>query len=240
VHSRLRQWRRYPFATGGPLVATSLASTALAGVVSALTLPRFSQFWPGLLAVAASDAVIRVARRRFMRRRDIVRPKIRRTARQQAFSTATAAAAVIPLVVVIVLGWGLGWIWPLWALMSFAFQLGQRRKWARLGYPGDPRWAYDWSPEADPAYKFRLIFHLRAGRYGEARQFLLQALEAEPGDRAILYNLACAEALGGEHDAALAHLNDAIGSDERLREQARRDPDLVSIRDNARSLRTDA
>ena len=44
------------------------------------------------------------------------------------------------------------------------------------------------------------------GRYEEAKQLLLDALEQHVGDGGLLYNLACAEARLGETDAALEHL----------------------------------
>jgi Flp pilus assembly protein TadD len=115
-----------------------------------------------------------------------------------------------------------------------AYEIRRRRRWAKAAYPGDPRWATDWTLEADPAYKFRAFSPLHAGRYAEARLLFLKALESEPGDAGILYNLACAEALGGEPEQALAHLNEAVSAHQRYRESARADPDLASIRGDPR------
>jgi predicted Zn-dependent protease len=50
----------------------------------------------------------------------------------------------------------------------------------------------------------------------------------------ILYNLACAEALNGERDAALEHLARATALEERWRQAARDDPDFEAVRDDPR------
>jgi tetratricopeptide (TPR) repeat protein len=83
-------------------------------------------------------------------------------------------------------------------------------------------------------YMFRAFPYLSAGRHDEAKRLLLEALEQKPGNPAILYNLACAEALGGDSDAALEHLNAAVAGDEVFREPAQSDDDLASIRDDPR------
>jgi tetratricopeptide (TPR) repeat protein len=75
---------------------------------------------------------------------------------------------------------------------------------------------------------------LKAGRYEEAMQMLREGLETKPDNPAILYNLACAEALAGYSDAALEHLNAAVAGDEVFREPAQTDGDLASIRDDPR------
>lgn len=75
---------------------------------------------------------------------------------------------------------------------------------------------------------------INSGRYDEAKSMLLNAL----GDRAdsppILYNLACAEALAGESDAALEHLNAAVAGDETFLRHAQEENDFASIRDDPR------
>jgi tetratricopeptide (TPR) repeat protein len=56
---------------------------------------------------------------------------------------------------------------------------------------------------------------------------------AEHGDNGgALYNAACAEALAGDREAALAHLRRAIELDPRCAEWAREDTDLDAIRDD--------
>jgi quercetin dioxygenase-like cupin family protein len=68
------------------------------------------------------------------------------------------------------------------------------------------------------------------GRYDEAKRMLLDALEQRPGSPQLLYNLACAEALAGEPDAALEHLNAAVEGDEIFRGHAQTESDFDSIR----------
>jgi quercetin dioxygenase-like cupin family protein len=83
-------------------------------------------------------------------------------------------------------------------------------------------------------YTFAATPHLREGQYDEARRQLHEGLEARPGSAAILYNLACTEALAGESDKALDLLNEAVAAGERFREYAQTDEDFVSIRDDPR------
>ncbi len=83
-------------------------------------------------------------------------------------------------------------------------------------------------------YVFPAFPDLNAGRYDEAMRMLLAGLETKPDNPAILYNLACAEALAGYSDAALEHLNAAVTGDEVFREPAQTDRDLDSIRDDPR------
>jgi len=71
-------------------------------------------------------------------------------------------------------------------------------------------------------------------RYEEAKQLLIDALEQHVGDGGLLYNLACAEARLGDTDAALEHLAEAFAERPDLREFARDDEDLASIRDDPR------
>jgi hypothetical protein len=227
----MKQWWRYPFAVAGPLSVTAATLISLTGVASALVVAQSWGFFPGALAFVVSFGGIRLTRSRFMQKRDIVLPKIRKPARRQV---AGGVAGAGPFVVVIALGWRQAWIWPLFAASFLVYEAELRWRWARRGYAGDPRWARDWSPEADPAYKFRALSFLISRRYEEARQLLQKALETEPGDPALLYNVACAEALAGDRDAAIGHVIDAASLDARLRKRARTDPDLASIRNDPR------
>jgi quercetin dioxygenase-like cupin family protein len=81
---------------------------------------------------------------------------------------------------------------------------------------------------------FPALPHIREGRYDEAKRILGEGLAVKPGHPALLYQLACAEALGGERDSALEHLNEAVAAAERFRDYAREDADLDSIRDDPR------
>ena len=70
------------------------------------------------------------------------------------------------------------------------------------------------------------------GRYADAKALLLEALEQPLAGRGgLYYNLACAEARLGETDAALAHLQTALEERPDLRELAKTDDDLESVRD---------
>ena len=102
------------------------------------------------------------------------------------------------------------------------------------GKPGVPHEVSAWE------YTFSASPHLRAGEYDEARRVLHEGLEEKPGSPAILYDLACVEALAGESEKALELLNEAVATDERFRKYARTDDDLASIRDDPRFPRTDA
>jgi hypothetical protein len=59
-------------------------------------------------------------------------------------------------------------------------------------------------------------------------------LSESPEAAGLLYNLACAEALLGEPDAALDHLGRAVAAERRFAEYARDDGDLASVRDDPR------
>jgi quercetin dioxygenase-like cupin family protein len=83
-------------------------------------------------------------------------------------------------------------------------------------------------------YTFSAAPYVREGRYDEARRMLREGLEAKPGSPAILYDLACVEALAGERDKALELLNQAVAGSERFREYAQTDEDFASIRDDPR------
>ena len=72
-----------------------------------------------------------------------------------------------------------------------------------------------------------------AKRYDEAKELLREGLELHPGNASLLYNLACAEALLGEKDAALEHLAGAV-KNPRFQEFATTDSDFDSLRDDPR------
>ena len=71
---------------------------------------------------------------------------------------------------------------------------------------------------------------LDQGRYEEALELFAEGLREHPGNAALLYNLACAEARAGRAEDAIAHLEEAIAAGERWAERARSDPDFDSIR----------
>jgi hypothetical protein len=67
-----------------------------------------------------------------------------------------------------------------------------------------------------------------------ARVILEEGLAAHPQSPGLQYTLACLEALEGHPDEALAALGAAIGGDPDLREHARTDEDLASLRADGR------
>jgi tetratricopeptide (TPR) repeat protein len=96
---------------------------------------------------------------------------------------------------------------------------------------GSPGRAYEvsvWEQAAD-AYP-----HWERGDYGRAVEILREVGDANPQVGLIQYNLACAEALNGEHDAALEHLARATALEERWSKAARDDPDFDAVRADPR------
>lgn len=96
---------------------------------------------------------------------------------------------------------------------------------------GTPGHAYEvsvWEQAAD-AYP-----HWRNGDYAKAVEILRDVADRYPETGLILYNLACAETLNREHDAALEHLARATAVEERWRKAAREDPDFDAVRDDPR------
>jgi tetratricopeptide (TPR) repeat protein len=79
------------------------------------------------------------------------------------------------------------------------------------------------------------IFPLFAeGRFAEAKERLEGAVAEFPDAGGPLYNLACAEALLGEHEAALEHLARAVELEPRFVALAQDDSDFASIREDPR------
>jgi tetratricopeptide (TPR) repeat protein len=99
---------------------------------------------------------------------------------------------------------------------------------------------------AKPGEEFRIspwevnaeIFPLfDRGEYAEVKRRLEPIVEANPQSAGSVYNLACAEAMLGERDAALEHLARAVELHPPFAESARQDDDLASIRDDPRFAR---
>jgi hypothetical protein len=83
-------------------------------------------------------------------------------------------------------------------------------------------------------YVFPALPYAHDGDYARAAQIVRDGI-AERGELPVLlYHLACFEARLGERDAALEHLAVAVAGEERLREAAREDEDLASLRDDPR------
>lgn len=63
-----------------------------------------------------------------------------------------------------------------------------------------------------------------------------RALELYPGNAHLLYNVGCMEALLGNDDAALAALAESVAQWEPYKDQARKDDDFASLREDPRFL----
>jgi tetratricopeptide (TPR) repeat protein len=90
--------------------------------------------------------------------------------------------------------------------------------------PGEPFVPRAWEVNAD------VIALFDAGRLGEARRLLTEALDRYDDRASLLYNLACVEAQLGELDEALEHLRTAIEERPAFAEAARQDEDLEPLR----------
>ena len=95
-----------------------------------------------------------------------------------------------------------------------------------IGGPRDA--AYE--PSAWEDY-FAAEQHRRGGDYDAYLAELEAALERRPDHPGALYHVACAEALVGSADDAVAHLRRALELRPELAEHARADEDFTSLRD---------
>jgi quercetin dioxygenase-like cupin family protein len=93
------------------------------------------------------------------------------------------------------------------------------------GKPGAPYEVSAWEAI------FAAIPATRRGDWDEAIRLHLEALAERPDHPALLYNLACVEALAGRSLDALLHLQRAIELDPKYEQFARDDSDFESIRD---------
>jgi tetratricopeptide (TPR) repeat protein len=75
------------------------------------------------------------------------------------------------------------------------------------------------------------------GEFAEVKRRLEPLVDAHPQSAGWLYNLACAEAMLGEADAALHHLARAVELHPPFAESAREDDDFASLRDDPRFAR---
>ena len=74
----------------------------------------------------------------------------------------------------------------------------------------------------------------RAQDYEAALASTRHALELYPGNAHLLYNVGCMEALLGNDDAALAALAESVAQWEPYKEQAQKDDDFASLREDPR------
>jgi len=75
-----------------------------------------------------------------------------------------------------------------------------------------------------------------AGDYATALEATKRGLGTYPGNAHLLYNVACMEALLGNGDVALTTLAESVAQWEPYKEQARKDDDFVSLREDPRFL----
>jgi hypothetical protein len=94
------------------------------------------------------------------------------------------------------------------------------------GVPGaaGPRTPFEYWYEAEP--------HYRSGDYARAVEVASAGLADWPEHPSLRYQLACYEALGGNREAAIEHLEIAFEKNPGTREWAAGDDDLASVRDD--------
>ena len=88
-------------------------------------------------------------------------------------------------------------------------------------------------PKANAGYIHAAYCLHELGRTKEARDFLLEGPESLRDEPVFFYNLGCYEARLGETDSARAWLLRSFDMDGDLRDQAKRDPDLEGVWDEA-------
>lgn len=92
----------------------------------------------------------------------------------------------------------------------------------------------DLNPDDPRAATMRAVALGRVGRMGEGLAWAGRAVEIDPEDAGVRYNVACFYALSGERDRALDALEGAVRVGFGNREWIERDPDLDSVRDAPR------
>jgi tetratricopeptide (TPR) repeat protein len=96
---------------------------------------------------------------------------------------------------------------------------------------GEPGRAF--TPQSWEMYR-DVIARFDDGRFADAKQMLLDALDRYEDRSSVLYNLACAEAQLGELDHAIGHLGEALNRRPALAEGAAADDDLAALRADPR------
>ena len=92
------------------------------------------------------------------------------------------------------------------------------------GTPGKPYTPVGW----ELWYPLRRLYE--AGDYAEVVERGREALEANPTNALLFYNVACCESLTGQRAQALEHVQKAIETSEQFRDYAKNDSDLDAIR----------
>jgi tetratricopeptide (TPR) repeat protein len=96
-----------------------------------------------------------------------------------------------------------------------------------LAVGGEPGVPYQVSPWE---YFFAAIPYTKRGEWQRAADTVAEGLERYPDNPSVLYNLGCFEAQAGRREDALEHVRRALELDPKVREWAKDDPDLDSIR----------
>ncbi len=96
------------------------------------------------------------------------------------------------------------------------------------GPRGEPFSVSSWERNSE------FLRYFETKEYDRAIEVLEERNREEPDSANVLYNLACAEALTGRHENALAHLNRSISIDASFRAFAQTDSDLDAIRADPR------
>jgi tetratricopeptide (TPR) repeat protein len=96
---------------------------------------------------------------------------------------------------------------------------------------GKPGEAFEVSPWE---HYFAAIPLSQAGDHRGAAEVIRAALERNPDNPPVLYNLACAESLAGDTEAAIHHLTRAVAGDARCAEWAKDDADFDPLRGDPR------
>jgi tetratricopeptide (TPR) repeat protein len=100
---------------------------------------------------------------------------------------------------------------------------------AALVVGGERGKAYAPTPWEGSAYAAALA---QQGQAERALEVAAASVAEHPDNASVLYNVACAESLAGDREAALAHLRRAVALDPRCAEWARDDADLDPVRDD--------
>jgi tetratricopeptide (TPR) repeat protein len=90
------------------------------------------------------------------------------------------------------------------------------------------------NPDDPRAATMRAVSLCRLGRTGEGVHWGEQAIEIDPEDASVRYNVACLFAVAGEPDRAIGCLEDALRVGFGNTQWLRQDPDLASLRGNPR------
>ncbi len=92
----------------------------------------------------------------------------------------------------------------------------------------------DLNPDDARAATMRAVASFRVGRSEDGFEWGRRAVELDPDDAGVRYNVACLFAVAGDRERALELLEQAVASGFGNRNWLERDPDLASVRDDPR------